>query len=192
MNTKSDTLTTTERPQSPAVSAGSKMYKCWRISSCPTRASRSGWKPRNSAFFSFTYMYPMTRRKIDPSEKLDHKITIRVSTPFLNKMNEWLQVSNANSLAELARMIVYKEEIIWYHKNEASDTLAVEMTAIRQELHRIGHNINQVTRYFNGTTIPAQKIFEALKILDEYQKVKIVVDQLTILINQINNGRKSD
>jgi hypothetical protein len=134
----------------------------------------------------------MTRRKIDPSEKLDHKITIRVSTPFLNKMNEWLQVSNANSLAELARMIVYKEEIIWYHKNEASDTLAVEMTAIRQELHRIGHNINQVTRYFNGTTIPAQKIFEALKILDEYQKVKIVVDQLTILINQINNGRKSD
>ena len=134
----------------------------------------------------------MTRKKVDDTEKLIHKITIRVSDPFLKKMEGWLSKSNSNSLGELARLILYKEEIIWYHKDESKETLSVEMTAIRKELNAIGTNINQVTRYFNSTAIPAQKIFEALKILDEYNKVKSVVEKLTVLINQFNNGRQSD
>lgn len=133
----------------------------------------------------------MTRKKIDPTEKLIHKITIRVSDPFLKKMEGWLSNSNSNSLAELARLILYKEEIIWYHKSEGTEILSVEMTAIRKELNAIGHNINQVTRYFNGTTIPSQKIFEALKILDEYNKVKIIIDRLSLIINQINHGSQN-
>ncbi|AYB32011.1 plasmid mobilization relaxosome protein MobC [Chryseolinea soli] len=134
----------------------------------------------------------MTRKKVEADEKLIHKITIRVSDPFLKKMEGWLSKSNSNSLGELARLILYKEEIIWYHKDESKETLSVEMTAIRKELNAIGTNINQVTRYFNSTTIPAQKIFEALKVLDEYNKVKSVVEKLTVLINQLNNGRQSD
>lgn len=134
----------------------------------------------------------MTRKKVNDTEKLIHKITIRVSDPFLKKMEGWLLKSNSNSLGELARLILYKEEIIWYHKDESKETLSVEMTAIRKELNAIGHNINQVTRAFNSTTIPAQKIFEALKILDEYNKVKSVVEKLTVLINQFNNGHQSD
>jgi hypothetical protein len=134
----------------------------------------------------------MTRKKVKAIEKLIHKITVRVSDPFLKKMEGWLVTSNSKSLAELARLILYKEEIIWYHKDDSSEALSVELTAIRKELNAIGHNINQVTRYFNGTTIPAQKIFEALKILEEYKRINIQLEKLTVLINQFQNGRQSD
>jgi hypothetical protein len=75
--------------------------------------------------------------------------------------------SNCHSIAELARAVLYKEEIIWYHKDISLDAVVIELTAMRTELQAIGRNINQVTRYFNGTTLPSQKIYEALKILEE-------------------------
>lgn len=134
----------------------------------------------------------MTRKKVEESERLIHKITIRVSTPFKRKMEGWLAVSNSGTLAELARLIIYKEKIIWYHKDEATEMLSVEMTAIRKELNAIGHNINQVTRYFNSTTIPSQKIFDALKILDEYNKVTEVIERISETLNKLNNGRQGD
>lgn len=133
----------------------------------------------------------MTRKKIEESEKLIHKITIRVSTPFKEKMEGWLAHSNSSTLAELARMIVCKEEIIWYHKDEATEMMAIEMAAIRKELNAIGHNINQVTRYFNSTAIPSQKIFEALRLLDEYSKVTKVIERITETLNKLNHGSQS-
>jgi hypothetical protein len=125
----------------------------------------------------------MTRKKIDEAERLIHKIGLRVSDPFYKKMEGWLAQSNCQTIAELARLILYKEEIIWYHKDSSSDTITVELTAIRKELKAIGTNINQVTRYFNGTTIPNQKIFEALKILDEYKKVSEKANMLITLLD---------
>jgi hypothetical protein len=100
-------------------------------------------------------------------------------------MEGWLKISNCQSLGELARRIIYKEEIVWYHKDDSTSDLMVEMTAIRKELNSIGTNINQVTRFFNGTSIPNQKIFEALKILDEYKKVSDKVTSLQNIMNSI-------
>jgi hypothetical protein len=135
----------------------------------------------------------MTRRKINENELLVHKIGLRVSDPFYRKMEGWLSQSNCRTMAELARLILYKEQVIWYHKDVSGESLAVELTAIRKELNAIGANINQVTRYFNGTAIPSQKIFEALKILDEYKKVNDKVARLMTMISELSkNGRKGD
>jgi hypothetical protein len=135
----------------------------------------------------------MTRRKVQEAERLIHKIGLRVSDPFYKKMEGWLAQSNCQTIAELARLILYKEEIIWYHKDTSLDNTTVELTAIRKELNAIGSNINQVTRYFNGTTIPSQKIFEALKILDEYKKVNEKVERLLLVISELTkNGGQGD
>jgi hypothetical protein len=135
----------------------------------------------------------MTRRKVEETELLIHKIGLRVSDPFYKKMEGWLSQSNCQSMGELARMILYKEEIIWYHKDMTTENAAVELTGIRKELKSIGTNINQVTRYFNGTTIPNQKIFEALRILDEYKKVNDKVERLQVMIAELSkNDRKGD
>src|SRR5688572_14410778 len=120
----------------------------------------------------------MSQRKYNTEEPLNHLIGVRVSEAFYNKLEGLRKNSNCQTLGEFARMILQKEEIIWYHKDASSDTVTVELTAIRKELKAIGTNINQVTRYFNGSTIPNQKIFDALKILDEYKKVTSQVDKL--------------
>jgi|JI10StandDraft_1071094.scaffolds.fasta_scaffold176578_2 hypothetical protein len=127
----------------------------------------------------------MSQRKYNTEEPLNHLIGVRVSEAFYNKLEGLRKNSNCHTLGEFARMILQKEEIIWYHKDASSDTVTVELTAIRKELKAIGTNVNQVTRYFNGTTIPNQKIFDALKILDEYKKVTSQVDKLLTLLDNI-------
>lgn len=128
----------------------------------------------------------MTQRKYNKTEPLTRLIGVRVSEKFYNKLEGLRQNSNSQSIGEFARMILQREEIIWYHKDATLDATAVELAAIRQELKAIGTNINQVTRYFNSNHIPAQKIFEALKILDEYKKVGGKVEQLLKIISDLS------
>jgi len=124
-------------------------------------------------------------RKKDTTEQLSHMLCVRVSRPYYEKMERWLAQSNCNSAAELARSILYKEEIIWYHKDASLDEAVKELAAIRNELKAIGTNINQITRYFNSTHMPNQKMFNALKVQDEYNKVGRKVEQLLIMVSEI-------
>jgi len=127
----------------------------------------------------------MTRKKNDPASLLNRKIGLRVSDSFYEKLLGWRNNSNCRSIAELTRSILCKEKIIWYHKNVELESTALELAYIRKELNAIGKNINQITRYFNGTEIPNQKIFHALKVAEEYKKVGHKTDQLLIIISQI-------
>lgn len=129
----------------------------------------------------------MTQRKYNKTEPLNRLIGVRVSEKFYNKLEDLRRNSNSQSIGEFARMILQREKIIWYHKDESMDATAVELAGIRQELKAIGTNINQVTRYFNSKTIPAQKIFDALKILDEYKRIENKVDRLLNAISDISH-----
>lgn len=127
----------------------------------------------------------MGLRKYNKTEPLDHLIGIRVTRQFYDKLEGLRKNSNCQTLGEFVRMILIGEKINWYHKDATTDAVTVELTAIRKELRAIGNNINQVTRYFNGTTIPNQKIFGALKILDEYKKVSGKMDKLLTVLDGI-------
>lgn len=129
----------------------------------------------------------MTQRKYNKTEPLNRLIGVRVSEKFYNKLEDLRRNSNSQSIGEFARMILQREKIIWYHKDESMDATAVELAGIRQELKAIGTNINQVTRYFNSKTIPAQKIFDALKILDEYKRIESKVDRLLNAISDLSH-----
>lgn len=128
----------------------------------------------------------MSQRKYNKTEPLNHLIGVRVSEQFYNKLESLRQHSNSQSIGEFARQILLKEEIIWYRKDATMDCVAAELSGIRKELNNIGTNINQVTRYFNSKALPNQKIFEALKILDEYKKVGGKVDKLLTIISDLS------
>ena len=128
----------------------------------------------------------MTRRKVDTVVKLTKKITIRVSIPFYQKMEKWLAQSNCQTMAELARGMVYKEQIIWYHKNAELESTALELAGIRKELNAMGKNINQITNQFHIADTPNQKMFHTLKVADEYKKVGTRVDQLIAMVSEIS------
>lgn len=125
----------------------------------------------------------MSRRKFDKAQRLDRIIGVRVSTPFYDDLESLRKNSNCQTVGEFVRMILDRKEIIWYHKDASHERLAVELSGIRRELKAIGNNINQVTRYFNGTTIPSQKIFQALKILDEFKKVNATLVQMQQILD---------
>ena len=128
----------------------------------------------------------MGLRKYNKTEPLNQLIGVRVSQRLFDKLEALRKHSNCQSLPEFARQILQDREIIWYHKDETLDTVAAELAGIKKELNSIGTNINQVTRYFNSTTLPSQKIFEALKILDEYKIVTGKVDTLLTLISDLS------
>lgn len=127
----------------------------------------------------------MTRRKVNDAKRLTLKIGLRVSKPFHDKLLGWLSKSNCRSVAELARHILYKEQIIFYTKDATMDGVALELAGIKKELRAIGVNINQVTRYFNSKSLPSAKIFEALKILDEFKKISKRCDAVLAMIDKV-------
>jgi hypothetical protein len=127
----------------------------------------------------------MTRKKVDKSDQLSRVLTVRVSQGYYAKLEGWLEHSNCQSPSELARRILYKEEIIWYQRDASQEDVVRELATIRNELKAIGTNINQVTRYFNSTQLPSQKIFHALKVQEEYNKVGRKVDAVLAITSQI-------
>ncbi len=128
----------------------------------------------------------MTRRKVDRSAKLIRKVTIRTSDSFYKRMEEWLANSNCRTIAELARSILYREEIIWKHTDAKLESTALELAGIGKELNAIGRNINQITHQFHSTDIVKQKLYASLKVAEEYKKVGYKVDKLLAMTSEIS------
>lgn len=119
----------------------------------------------------------MSNRKKDSSAALTHNITCRVTRQAYERLSALRKQSNCRTLGELVRSILLQEKIVWYHKDASMEAVAAELAKIRAELRAVGVNVNQVTRHFNSASVPGQRTYEALKILDEYRKVSDLVDK---------------
>jgi hypothetical protein len=127
----------------------------------------------------------MTRRKISEDKKLTQKITVRLPIPFFKKLEKWLSNTNCRTVTEVARRILLREKVIWYHKSAELEAVAIELALIRKELNAMGRNINQITHRFHTSDHAAQKMFQAMKAADEYRKVGNKVDQLMKIVSDI-------
>jgi hypothetical protein len=123
-------------------------------------------------------------RKYNKNEPLKSIVSFRLSDELYKKLEDQRKNTDCQSLGEFARRILERKPVIWYHKDATMDNVAAELSGIKRELRAIGTNINQVTRYFNSSALPNQKIFEALKILDDYQKVNTKVKEVMTLISE--------
>lgn len=137
------------------------------------------------SIFTTSY-YSMTRRKVDPSVKITHKVTIHLSQAYYEKLQRWLSHSNCRSVSELSRSILYKEQINWYHKDASLESTALELAGIRKELNAIGKNINQIVHHFHSMDNTNQKMFHALKVVEQYKKVGNKVDELLKMVSEIS------
>lgn len=124
-------------------------------------------------------------RRRSSKEGLTRIFSVRVSDRYYKRLEEIRKNSNCQYIGEVARRILYREEIVWYHKDASMDSTVAELTLIRKELNSIGININQITRHFHSADIPNQKIFHALKIVDEYKKVGQKLEKLMGITSEI-------
>lgn len=127
----------------------------------------------------------MSERKYNKEQPLNALISIRISAPLFDKLEGQRAQSNCQSLGEFVRKILADKEVIWIHRDATMDGVAAELAGIKKEMKAVGTNINQVTRYFNSTSLPNQKIFEALKILDEYRKITASCERVENMISNL-------
>ncbi len=124
-------------------------------------------------------------RKQSTKERLAKIFSVRVSERFFNRLEEIRKNSNCQYIGEVARRILYREEIVWYHKDASLDSTVVELALIRKEIKSIGVNINQVTRHFHSADTQNQKLIQALKIVEEYKKVEHKLERVTNITSEI-------
>jgi len=124
-------------------------------------------------------------RRQKQKERLAKIFSVRVSERFYNRLEEIRKNSNCQYIGEVARRILYREEIIWYHKDASMDSTVAELALIRKELNAIGININQITRHFNSADTTNQKMLQALKVVEEYKKVGHKLDRVMDVTSEI-------
>lgn len=128
----------------------------------------------------------MTRRKVDRTAKLARRVTIRMSDPFYKRMEGWLENSNCQTLSELARSILYREEIIWKHTDSSLESAAIELAGIKKELNAIGKNINQITHHFHTTDSAKEKFYDSRRVGEEYKKVGEKVNMILAIATELS------
>lgn len=142
---------------------------------------------RNLRFLDTIKHVLMSRKKAeDQDEILSHPIIMRVTEGQFKKLEQIQTNSNCQSIGEVARMILNKQRILYFHKDISLNGPMEELSSIRKELKAIGININQLTRSFHTSKREAQKNFFILKVAERYEKVEEKVDRLLVIISQLS------
>lgn len=123
--------------------------------------------------------------KEDRSTLLTHRLRLRVSESTIKRLESIAGSSNCRSVAAVARRILSNQKIILFTREVSYEAPLQELICIRGELRAIGVNINQITHFFHASETANQKMFNALKVAEEYAKVGDKVDELVKLVAQL-------
>lgn len=128
----------------------------------------------------------MARRKHPhPDQLLSRLVSLRLSDSEYTRLEKISRHSDCRSIGELIRRHLAGKPVRVYYRDTTRDNFLEELAAIRQELHLIGININQLTRHFNGSTEPAKRVVLAHQTLEGYRQVDRRVGLLLSLIAKL-------
>ena len=123
-----------------------------------------------------------------PDEHLEKVITVRVSKRFFDGLEEKRKKTNCQTVSEMVRAILYKERIMFYYTDASLNATAIELAGIRKELNQIGSNVSDITQSFHSADSESQRMFQALRVAEEYKRVESKVEKLQIMVSEI--GKK--
>jgi hypothetical protein len=78
-------------------------------------------------------------------------------------------ITNTQSVAELVQVIVLKGEDLIVPVYSTMRGPLIDLAGIREELKRIGTNINQITHACHVADSDSQKVFHALRVAEQYK-----------------------
>ena len=123
-----------------------------------------------------------------PDEHLEKVITVRVSKRFFDGLEEKRKKTNCQTVSEMVRAILYKERIMFYYTDASLNATAIELAGIRKELNQIAGNVSDITQWFHSADSESQRMFQALRVAEEYKRVESKVEKLQIMVSEI--GKK--
>lgn len=131
----------------------------------------------------------MARTRVVEREGLfTRHIQAKVTDKVYARLKKVQENSNCRTIGEAVRLVLSREQIIVYEKDATMQAPLEEIIRLRKEIKAIGVNINQVTHAFHGMEPEKKKVYQALRIAEEYKKVGDKVDRLFGLILEM--GKK--
>jgi hypothetical protein len=129
----------------------------------------------------------MGRKKIAVPEKvLTKHVSFRVTEADWKQFEQLRKQTDCRTIGEVVRRILSRREIIYFHKDATMDAPMETLSAIREELRRIGVNINQVARYFNSCKSDTEKNNYGMKIAEMFASLAPQIKILMALIAQMS------
>lgn len=109
--------------------------------------------------------------------------TIRFTQTEVEKLEILLKRSAyCQTISELVRDVLFKRKLTLNTRNESLETTLVELGLLRNELSKIGVNINQITHYFHLQADPKERLFFVKEMMLHFESAKEKIDQLHGLI----------
>ena len=109
--------------------------------------------------------------------------TIRFSPAEVGELESLLKRSAyCQTISELMRAMLFKRKLTINTRNESLEKVLVELGLLRNELNKIGVNINQVTHYFHMQADPKERVFFIKELLPHFERTKAKIDALHSLI----------
>ncbi|WP_339880094.1 mobilization protein MobC [uncultured Algoriphagus sp.] len=109
--------------------------------------------------------------------------TIRFTPTEVKKLEILLKRNvYCQTVSELVREVLFKRKLTINTRNESLEKVLVELGLLRNELNKIGVNINQVTHYFHMQADPKERVFFIKELLPHFERTKAKIDALHSLI----------
>ncbi|WP_339869303.1 plasmid mobilization relaxosome protein MobC [uncultured Algoriphagus sp.] len=109
--------------------------------------------------------------------------TVRFTPTEVEKLEILLRRSAyCQTLSELIRDILFKGKLTLNTRNESVESTLVELGLLRNELNKIGVNINQITHYFHLQADPKDRLFFVKEMLPHFERTKAKLEALHGLI----------
>ncbi|WP_200978212.1 hypothetical protein [Echinicola sp. 20G] len=112
------------------------------------------------------------------------QVESRISMERYQYLLDLLSKSQNATMSSLVRDILSNKTIVCKTHDETFDLLLDRMNSIQMEIHAIGVNINQVTRYFNSLEDPLRKKGLVRKLEKLLAEAGVKVDGLEKLIKK--------
>ncbi len=88
-------------------------------------------------------------------------------------------------MSEVIRDILENRPVKLRYQNVALDQVMHQLAQIYGEIHRIGVNVNQLTKGFHQSNQPIRKFLLGKKLSDQQQKIQREIDGLKPLLSQL-------
>ena len=116
--------------------------------------------------------------------------TVRFNPAEVEKLEILLSRSAyCQTISELVRDMLFKRKLTVNTRNESLEKAGVELGLLRNELNKIGVNINQITHFFHMKAEPKERLFFVKEILPHFERTKAKVDALHELIERLKMFR---
>lgn len=93
--------------------------------------------------------------------------------------------SKGLTMSEVIRNILENKPVKLRYQNVALDQVMHQLAQIYGEIHRIGVNVNQMTKEFHQSNQPIQKFLLGKKLVDHQLKIQREIEGLKPILSQL-------